>query len=173
MRRLKGPRSREGSRTHAHEARQLDAVWLFPPTYAIHFAEEYVVAGGFPLWAERVLAAHFSNAQFVAWNVFALVLMCVGAWLVSRNSKFRFLEIALAVAVLGNVVAHVLGSLVTWTYSPGLITAVLVWAPVGTIRLRSAYRASPPRGRRAGVYMGVTAVLVTVAVVAFGTVVTW
>ena len=158
---------------HAHEARQFDAVWLFPPTYAIHLAEEYLVAGGFPLWAERALGVHFSNTEFVEWNMFALALMCVGAWLVSRESKFRFIEIALALAVLGNVVAHVLGSLVTWTYSPGLITALVVWAPFGTIRLRSAYRACTPRARRAGVYMGATVVLISVAVVAFGAIVSW
>jgi hypothetical protein len=140
---------------------------MFPPTYALHLAEEYFAAGGFPLWVERALGFLFTTAEFVAWNAFALVLMCVAAWLVSRDAKFRFIEIALAVAVLGNVAAHVVGSLITWTYSPGLITAVAVWSPLGLTRLRSARRAVTRRARRAGTCIGVATVLITVLVVAF------
>jgi hypothetical protein len=148
--------------------RRLDAVWLFPPTYVIHLTEEYLGAGGFPLWAERMLAIRFSNAEFTAWSTLALGLTCLGAWLVSRDSKFRFIEIALAIAVLGNVAMHVVASLLTWTYSPGLFTGVLIWIPLGAVRLRSARRASTPRGYMAGVYLGLAVVLITMAVVAVG-----
>jgi hypothetical protein len=143
-------------------------VWSFPATYLLHLAEEYFVAGGFPRWAERTLAVRFSEAEFVAWNAFALALMCVAAWLVSRDSKFRFIEIALGIAVLGNVVAHVLASLVTWTYSPGLITGILVWTPLGIARVRRALQASTQKARTAGTYLGVAVVLMTLVIVAFG-----
>jgi hypothetical protein len=109
----------------------------------------------------------FTTAEFVAWNAFAFVLMCVAAWLISRDAKFRFIEIALALAVLGNVAAHGVGSLITWTYSPGLITALAVWSPLGLRRLRSARRASTRRGRRAGTYIGIATVLFTY-IVLFG-----
>jgi Protein of unknown function with HXXEE motif len=148
-------------------ARQLDPVWMFPLTYALHVAEEYLAADGFPLWVQRALELAFTTAEFVAWNAFALVLMCVAAWLVSRDAKFRFIEIALAVAVLGNVAAHVLASLVTWTYSPGLITGLVVWSPLGWMRLGSARRASTPRARRAGTYIGAATVLISFGVVGF------
>jgi Protein of unknown function with HXXEE motif len=148
--------------------RRFDAVWLFPPTYVIHLTEEYLAAGGFPLWAERTLAIRFSNAEFTAWSTLALGLTCFGAWLVSRDSKFRFIEIALAIAVLGNVAMHVFASLLTWTYSPGLVSGVLIWIPLGAVRLRSARRASTRRGYIAGVYLGLSVVLITMAVVAVG-----
>ena len=148
-----------------HGVAGIDPVWLFPPTYALHLSEEYFIGGGFPLWAERVSGIRFTNADFVVWNAFALLLMFVAAWLVSRDPKFRFVEIALAIAVLGNVAAHALGSLVTWTYSPGLMTSVVVWAPFGAIRLQSARRASSSRGRRAGTCIGLSVVLITIAAV--------
>ena len=125
-------------------------VWLFPLTYAIHLAEEYAVAGGFPLWADRALGIQLTIFEFAAWNVCGLALMCIGAWLVARDSKFRFIEIALAVAVLSNVAAHVIGSVMTWTYSPGLITALALWVPLGVFRFRHAYGACGRRARRAG-----------------------
>ena len=86
----------------------------------------------------------------------------------SRHSKFRFIEISLAIAVLGNVAMHVAASLLTWTYSPGLVSGVLIWVPLGTVRLRSARRTSTPRGYMAGVYLGLSVVLITMAVVAVG-----
>jgi Protein of unknown function with HXXEE motif len=145
--------------------RRFDGVWLFPPTYVIHLTEEYLAAGGFPLWADRTLAIRFSNAEFTAWSTLALGLTCLGAWLVSRDSRFRFIEIALAIAVLGNVAMHVFASLLTWTYSPGLVSGVLIWIPLGAARLRSARRTSTRRGYIAGVYLGLSVVLITMAVV--------
>ena len=123
-----------------------------------------IAAGGFPIWAERTLAIRFSNAEFTAWSTLALGLVCLGAWLVSRHPKFRFIEIALAIAVLGNVAVHVLASLLTWTYSPGLISGVLIWIPLGALRLRTARRVATPRGYIAGVYLGFAVVLITIAV---------
>jgi hypothetical protein len=149
---------------------QFDPVWLFPASYALHLSEEYFAAGGFPRWAHRTLALDFSDAEFVAWNVFALVLMIVAAWLVSRDPKFRFIEIALAIAVLGNVVAHVLGSLITWTYSPGLVTGVCLWIPFGVVRLRRAWAASRRTARLAGMYLGLSVVFVSLVVVAASTI---
>jgi hypothetical protein len=146
-------------------SRRFDAVWLFPPTYVIHLGEEYLAADGFPLWAERTLAIQFSNAEFTAWSALALGLMCLGGWLVSRDPKFRFIEIALAVAVLGNVAVHVFTSILTWTYSPGLVSGVLIWIPLGTLRLQRARRALTRRGYIAGVYLGLSVVLITIAVV--------
>ena len=150
-------------RVNGTGSRRFDPVWLFPPTYVIHLGEEYVAAGGFPLWAERTLAIRFSNAEFTAWSTLALGLVCLGAWLVSRDPKFRFIEIALAVAVLGNVAVHVFASLLTWTYSPGLVSGVLIWIPVGALRLRIARRAATRRGYIAGVYLGFAVVLITIA----------
>jgi hypothetical protein len=145
---------------------QANPVWLFPTTYILHLSEEYFVWGGFPLWAERRLGLQFSDVEFVAWNAFALALMVLSAWLVNRDPKLRFLEIALAVAVLGNVVAHVLGSVTTRTYSPGLLTGVVLWMPVGLQRLKGAWAASTRKARIVGIYIGVSVVLVTIAVVA-------
>jgi hypothetical protein len=149
-----------------HRLSRMNPVWLFPATYILHLCEEYFAAGGFSVWAECTLRLQFSGAEFVAWNAVAVALMCVGAWLVSRDPKFRFIEIALAIAVLGNVVAHVLGSVTTWTYSPGLLTGVVLWIPLGVYRLQSAWAASTRKARTAGIYMGVSVVLVTIIAVA-------
>ena len=143
-------------------------VWLFPPTYILHLAEEYLVAGGFTVWAERALGLSLTDAEFIVWNAAAFGLMCVGATLVSAAGRFRFVEIALSIAVLGNVAAHAIGSVATWTYSPGLITGLAVWLPLGIVRLRDAQHAVTRKGRIAGWWLGIAVVLVTLAVLALG-----
>jgi hypothetical protein len=140
-----------------------DPVWLFPVTYAAHMIEEYFVGGGFPVWAERALAIQLSNREFVAWNTFAFLLICLGALLVSRYPRLRWIEISIAIAVLGNAAAHIVGSLATWTYSPGLLTSVFVWSPFGCLRLQTVSRGSSRRARFVGTWVGV---LVTIAILA-------
>lgn len=156
----------DGPRGQMRRLSRINPVWLFPATYILHLCEEYFAGGGFPLWAQRTLRLQFSDAEFVAWNAVALALMCLGAWLVSRDPRFRFIEIAVAVAVLGNVAAHVLGSVTTRTYSPGLFTGIVLWMPVGVHRLQRAWAASTRKGRVAGMYIGVSVVLVTIIAVA-------
>lgn len=141
-------------------------MWLFPITYAVHLLEEYFCGGGFPGWAQRALGVQLSNGEFVAWNAFAFASILAGALLVSRHARFGFIEIAIAIAVLANATAHVIGSLVTWTYSPGLITGVSLWTPLGWIRLETVGRASSRRTRIAGTCIGVFVTLVIMAVLA-------
>jgi hypothetical protein len=52
-----------------------------------------------------------------------------------------------------------------------VITALVLWCPLGVIRLRSARDAFTTLGQRAGTYIGVAVVLVTLIVVGFRNVV--
>jgi hypothetical protein len=60
---------------------------------------------------------------------------------------------------------HVFASILTWTYSPGLVSGVLILIPLGALRLQGAWRASTRRGYIAGVYLGLSVVLITIGVV--------
>jgi hypothetical protein len=142
-------------------------VWLFPATYVIHLAEEYFAGDGFPAWAERTIGVNLDVATFFAWNAFALALVCVGAILVDRHRRLRWIEIGLAIAILGNAAAHAIASIATGSYSPGLITGVLIWAPLGALRFRVAFLESSRRGRWVGMAMGLAAGFSTLAVLAW------
>jgi hypothetical protein len=143
-----------------------NGVWLFPLTYGIHLLEEYWVGEGFPAWAQRLWGTSLSTGEFLVWNLFGLTLMCVGALLVTRFTPLRWIEIALSVAVFGNAAGHVLASLMTVTYSPGVITGLLLWMPLVWVRLRDALTACSRTGRRAGILLGASVVLAQIAVLA-------
>jgi len=103
-------------------------VWLFPIAYGFHIAEEY--AFHFPAYVANVTGRHLSNSQFLFLNtVFWLLMAAVVVVVIVRPSR-AWLVITLA-AILGiNAAAHLLGSVVTATYSPGTVTAALLYIPL-------------------------------------------
>lgn len=103
-------------------------VWLFPLAYGLHIAEEYWLH--FPDWVSRVSQAFVSNTQFLVLNG-AFWLLMVGSVIAIRARTSLAWLVATLAAILGiNAALHLLGSLVTRTYSPGSITAAFLYVPL-------------------------------------------
>lgn len=113
---------------------------LFPLSYAAHIGEELWSGEAFPGWFSRVFEARFDEADFLSLNLTTFAAMCGAATLAWRSAPWRWLQGALAAVVLINTLAHVLGSLATRSYCPGLLTAVVLWAPLGVVALRRCAR---------------------------------
>lgn len=109
-------------------------VWLFPITYLIHLGEEYFGGEGFAAWINRVAGANFSVRDFLVLNAIGLMFMSVGVVLIRKNS-WRWLLVGLSGVVAINGLLHFFGSLLTRSYSPGLISGVLCWLPLGLATL--------------------------------------
>jgi hypothetical protein len=139
--------------------------WLFPATFAAHLLEELLAAEWFGAWSSRALGLPIGHREFVAWNAVALALMCAGAALTARPA-LRWIEIAMAFAVIGNAGFHLIASAATLTYSPGLVTAAGLWIPLGVHRLKATWGPSSPRGRRVASWVGASAVIVPLGVLA-------
>jgi Protein of unknown function with HXXEE motif len=110
---------------------------LFPVTYLVHFAEE--TWGGFVPWSARYLGFHLTVERFLGLNAVAWVGMLILGIAASLGEKTRWLVVPLATAVLLNGVAHLGASLATGIYSPGVISGVVLWVPLGAIVLRRAW----------------------------------
>lgn len=128
--------------------------WLFPITYALHLCEEYWGGEGFPAWISRIAKASFTNQEFLTLNSFALILVTVGAALIYRNT-WRWLLVALAGVVFINGALHLVFSVLTWTYSPGLITGVLLWMPLGAVTIYQQWRRASQRSMRIGIALAI------------------
>jgi Protein of unknown function with HXXEE motif len=120
-------------------------VWLFPVTYFLHIAEEYW--GEFPLWVSRFGGggAAYTSTRFLLLNGAALLLMVVGVILALKLARLRWLVISFGVSVLMNALTHVIASLATHSYSPGLSTGLLFWVPLGAYTLHRSWRVVRPR----------------------------
>jgi hypothetical protein len=142
--------------------------WLYPATYAIHILEELWGGEGFNAWLARVAGVQLSTHRFLLWNALALSLTALGVWLASRYTQLRWLPLAYAVAFLLNALSHLAASLYTNSYSPGLVSGLLLWLPLATLALLYSTRTLSRRARRAGLLVGLLMHAVVIALTLLG-----
>ena len=128
--------------------------WLFPLTYLLHLAEEWWGGEGFPAWINRIAGVPMGEIQFLVWNGLALFCLTVGVFLALRTKSLRWLPLAFGVAYLLNALSHLAASLLTVSYSPGLVSGLLLWTPLGTATLLRARKSLSRRAFRAGLIVG-------------------
>jgi hypothetical protein len=137
--------------------------WLFPAAVAVHNAEEALMM---PRWV-HAHGGQLPVAPGAAAIRGALLVLTLAAFLVTalaaragRQSFWAYLLFGSAAAMLLNVlVPHVPATLFFRTYTPGVVTAVLVNLPVMTLCMHRAVREQWVSGAEAVRY----AVLVPVA----------
>lgn len=140
------------------------ASWWFPATYALHAAEEYCTGETFPVWISRLAAVQFTPTAFLWLNGIAMAAMLVAAWLAAARGV-RWLTTTLATVVAINGTAHLVGSLATMTWSPGVVTGTLLWLPLGVATLVQRHRELSARSFVGGVVLGLAAHAIVSAVV--------
>ena len=109
--------------------------WLFPGTYLVHIAEEYWGGEGFHHWASRMAGINLTAEAFLNLNaLFWLFMTALVALAFFRRSQV-WLLVTLGTVVLVNGLLHTGMSLLTGGYSPGLISGILLWIPLGSYAL--------------------------------------
>ena len=103
-------------------------VWSFPLAYGLHIAEEYWF--DFPAYVANLSGRHISNPQFLLINAICWLLMVATVVLVRARSSRAWLVVTLATVLGINTALHIVGSVVTFTYSPGTVTAVFLYVPL-------------------------------------------
>lgn len=142
--------------------------WLFPATYALHILEEVWGGEGFPAWLAHFAGVNLAGGQFLTWNIVALLLMTAGVVLAWRFRRLRWLLVAYAVAFLLNAFSHLAASLYTASYSPGLISGLLLWLPFGAWSLLRFRKTVSRRQQRAGLLVGLLMHCVVLALTLLG-----
>jgi len=135
---------------------------LFPATYLIHIAEEYWAGEGFYNWISRVAGGNLTAERFLALNAVAWVVMLTLCLLAAIYPEMRVIVIAFATVTLLNGLAHISGTAITLSYSPGLISGLFVWIPLGAATLYHNHTCT----RRAHFNLGVIVGLALHAIVA-------
>ena len=127
-------------------------LWLFVPAYLIHLAEEWF--GGFPAWVALVVERPVPETAFVAINAVALMLLIIGLRAATHAEANGWIAVAVATIMLVNTLFHLGGAALTSSYSPGLISAVILYVPLGSLTmiraLDQASRSQLARGMQIG-----------------------
>jgi hypothetical protein len=128
-------------------------LWLLPAAFVLHILEEWF--GGFPEWIGRIAGAPLPRAMFVVVNAIAMLAAVLAVRAAARREADGWVGIAVAAVFFVNAFAHVFGTVITRAYSPGLVTGLVLYLPIGgLVLLRAATQ--PPRGAIArGVATGV------------------
>ena len=127
--------------------------WLFPLTYLVHVAEEY--GGGFYLWIAHLTGGTMTAKQFLSLNLIFGIAMLGALALAFWSQAGAWLAGTFGAIVLINGSAHLLGSILTRTYSPGVLSGFFLWLPLGIFALRRAWQRVPRRKFWLSVLVGV------------------
>jgi len=127
--------------------------WLFPVTSVFHFADELFAAGGFYTWVARIGGTRISMIRFASASLLALMSITVASWAL-RKGRYDWLLFTLAATILTNAVTHVVGSLATHSYSPGTISGLILWLPLGAIILFHGSAQKPRAVWYLGLFLG-------------------
>lgn len=139
---------------------------LLPCAYLAHLAEEWWGGEGFALWTARALGQEVSTVRFlvlngIVWPVFAALTVAA-----LRKPALSWFLTTFSTVVVVNALLHALGSLATSTYSPGLVTGLFLYLPIGTYALVSGRRQLPERDFALAVFGGIL-IHALVAAIAF------
>ena len=107
----------------------LNILWLVPIAYCIHIIEE---TPRFVPWAKRYFSAPSTFAQFVIGNVIFMAYVLISVFLATFYPGEWTLVLGLSTAawIFSNFLIHASFTLLTGEYSPGVVTASAIYAPV-------------------------------------------
>lgn len=130
------------------------ALWLVPPTFALHAVEE---APGFTRWLNRNISDEYSQADFVRNNLAGMAMTLAGTWMLAKRPgrSLVFLYFVAVVSQQGvNGAWHAGTTAAYGEYSPGLVTGLLLlplhWR---LTRMAGAAGLLGPRSARAALLM--------------------
>lgn len=107
----------------------LNILWLVPIAYCIHILEE---SPRFVPWATRYFSAPTTFGQFILGNVIlmAYVLISISLAVFYPSELTIVIGLATAAWIFSNFLIHAFYTLYTGEYSPGVVTASAIYAPV-------------------------------------------
>jgi len=130
-------------------------LWLIPASYALHIAEEGLAGERFYRWIGRVTGREVSPGVFVGVNLAYEAAMVAAIRQALAREDAAWVVPALGTITAVNGIGHLAGSLVTHSYSPGTVSGVGVWAPLGLFAVIRSRQILPRQVWRRGITAGV------------------
>jgi len=116
----------------------LAIIWLLPVAFGLHVIEEFALPGGFaewyrgyrPQWAKRITTGYLLRINVV--GAAACLLMPLGAFDYRGGYSFGGIRVwcILTAAMALNGMLHLLGTIQSRRYSPGLVTGIAAYVPL-------------------------------------------
>ena len=141
-------------------------VWLLPFAYLIHLLDEFYLGSGFAEWFSALFKASLSENDFLVINSIAFIIVVVIPVLYTFGKISNFIPAVLGVLFFINGFAHLLITILTSIYSPGTISGVLIYIPLGSIVYKNIFSLLRKEQRTSSITTAI-AVQILISVVAF------
>ena len=132
--------------------RDAGLLWLFVPAYVVHLAEEWF--GGFLDYVALIAGRPLPASAFLLINGTALVLAVGAIRAAVREERHGWIGVAIATVVLVNTVAHAAGAALTRSYAPGVVSAAVLYVPLGSLTMIRAIDQAPREVLTRGIVAG-------------------
>jgi hypothetical protein len=129
------------------------ALAALPLAFGLHVAEEWF--GGFTAWTAATLGRGVGAESFLIVNGIAVPVVALVVLVALRNPRLLPAALVVAAVLTLNGVLHALATLAFGVYSPGVVTGVLLYLPLGGSVLLWAFRSISPMGFTAVLLAGV------------------
>jgi hypothetical protein len=133
-------------------------VWWFPVLYAIHLLDERLFWIGTADFATQYLGIYFTNAAWLWVNIPSALLMAITAALVVRGRWSQCVVIAMGVHFLAHSLGRVPTSAWHGVVQPGLLSGLLLCAPLGGLALLRAFARFDIRELVLGIAIGTASI---------------
>jgi len=118
-------------------------VIFLPIAFLAHICEEWLGGPGFPAWTQSTFSVGVSPARFVVMSASGLLVITVSIIAALQNRRDAWLAATFATMITVNGLLHGIATAASSTYSPGTITGLLVFVPLGSLTLLSMSRCLP------------------------------
>ena len=105
--------------------------WLLPVFYLVHLLEEYYAGETFPVWFSRVLGADLSKEEFIWINSIGMSIFLFSAILYTLTRRNAVMVAVLGTVLFLNGFLHLFSSILSFSYSPGTISGLIIYIPMG------------------------------------------
>lgn len=121
--------------------------WLLPPAYMIHISDEYFSGSGFPVWFSGVFKVDLSIVDFFIINSIGFAATITSVILYNINKLNVFVVGVLGSLFFVNGIIHFLATFFTLTYSPGTLSGILFYLPLGYLIFKIIFPLIPQEQR--------------------------
>jgi len=128
--------------------------WLLPVAYLVHIFDEYVSGTGFHNWFSEIFKINLSVTDFVVINSFGFTATVIIVILYSSGKINNFIIAALGSLFFINGLIHLAASVLTSTYSPGTISGLAIYLPLGFLIFKNIFPLVPEQQRGMAVAAG-------------------
>ena len=139
--------------------------WFLPIAYMIHLFDEYFSGEGFPNWFSGLFKANLSSNDFIIINSVGFAATLIIVILYSFNKVNIFFIATLGTLFFINGLIHLLASAILMKYSPGTISGLFIYLPLGYLIFKKIFPLISEQQRVLSVWVGII-LQVIVAIIA-------